>query len=382
MRHTAKIESLGILAGGIAHDFNNLLTGILGNASLILETLPSESPEAEYATEIMRAGESAADLTRQILAYSGKGSMVTRNLDISSVVTAVHGMIRRLLAKNVEVVFEMSHDLPPVFGDAGQIQQIAMNLIINASESYPATSGGTISVSTDMVDLRSDFKHIGPGPVVAGPYVRLTVADNGCGMDSATQSKIFDPFFTTKFTGRGLGLSAVHGILRSHNGYLRLTSKPGEGTTFEVYFPVSTSRTQIVKHGAGKEKSPTGGTILVVDDEDIVRSVARSALEMHGYEVLTANDGKAGVELFRSKCEAIDMVLLDYSMPVMDGEEALGKIQSISRSVPVVLSSGYGESSSAERFKNGIIAGFLPKPYKVSELIAVTEQAIGRKKPV
>ncbi len=243
LQHTQKLESIGVLAGGIAHDFNNLLTGILGNAGLLRSDLPPGSPERDLAERIVTAGETAAALTHQLLAYSGKGMLVTEEVDLTAVVRESRSLVGPFM-NGVQLIYDLAEDLPPVAGDPGQIQQVIMNLIINAAESFqwpsqPRHSArrapGEIRLSTSSQNLDSSFFRSGDPDVEPGLFACIRVTDNGSGMDQEMQQKIFDPFFTTKFTGRGLGLAAVHGILRGHRGLLRLQSEPGVGTTFELY---------------------------------------------------------------------------------------------------------------------------------------------------
>ena len=355
MRHTAKIESIGILAGGIAHDFNNLLTGILGNASLMEETLPESSSDRALLQEIIRAARSAADLTRQILTYSGKSPFLMQPIDLSAVALESRAFVKRFIPVLVEIIFDTAPDLPYIEADAGQMQQLIMNLVINAAESFGESVKGSIRVTTrvESIDKRS--------------YVSLTVSDNGSGMDEATQKRIFDPFFTTKFAGRGLGLSAVHGILDGHKAILKVQSKPGEGTTFHISFPVSDRRP---RHNPLAEKSyrKGAGTILVVDDEPVVRNFAQAALVHLGYRVLLAENGTECVKLFRNLHTEISLVLLDFTMPVMNGEETFENLRGISPEMPVILSSGLSHAITAERFRGKAVAGFLSKPYTGAQL--------------
>jgi CheY-like chemotaxis protein/nitrogen-specific signal transduction histidine kinase len=367
LRHTAKLESIGVLAGGIAHDFNNLLTGILGNSSLLMETLPAGAPELELADEIMKASESAADLTRQILAYSGKGRFVVKIVDLSAVALDTRAFVRRFIPSKVELVYQLASDLPTIQADQGQMQQLTMNLIINAAESFGEGVGGKVTVATGTEHLEESFFRGGESRA-PGDYVTLTVSDNGSGMDEETQSRIFDPFFTTKFAGRGLGLSAVHGILRGHAGYLRLRSQPGGGTTFRLYFPadkIPASKTPVPQAvSAGR----ISGTILVVDDESTVRNFAKIALQKRGYSVLVAESGEECVALLLQPRNKVDLVLLDLTMPAMSGEEAFEQVRRIDPAVPVILSSGFSHATAAERFQGKNISGFLGKPYTGAQL--------------
>ncbi len=374
LRQTAKLESIGVLAGGIAHDFNNLLTGILGNSSMIAEGLPENVPEHEMAREIVRASQSAADLTRQILAYSGKGRFVMRSLNLSDLALESRSFVRRFIPRRVDLVFDTASGLPPIEADAGQMQQLMMNLIINAAESFGESDRGTVTVRTSAGYLDDGFFE-GAEVRAPGEYVVLTVADTGSGMDEATQRRIFDPFFTTKFAGRGLGLSAVHGILQGHRGYLRLKSHPGEGTTFRLYFPVS-SQPVIEKPARIVPAAKGSGTILMVDDETTIRTFAKLALENRGYKVVLAENGEESVEIFRKRHDTIDLVILDFTMPVMNGEEAYEHLRAIAPRVPVILSSGFSQVTAAERFRGKGLAGFLGKPYTIAQLTEAVESGL------
>src|SRR6185437_15376938 len=238
LRHAAKLESLGILAGGIAHDFNNLLTGIMGNASLILEDLPPGSRSIPFAENIVQASETAAQLTRQMLAYSGKGRFVLERVDLSREVREITPLLEASIPRMVALEMQLARALPLVEADPGQIQQLVMNLVINGAEAI-GNSAGTVTVATEVSHLDGNLPIVSGFPVPEGRCVTLRVLDTGCGMDAQTRSRIFDPFFTTKFTGRGLGLAAVSGIVRGHRAGLSLNSEPGCGTEFVIHFPIA-----------------------------------------------------------------------------------------------------------------------------------------------
>jgi DNA-binding response OmpR family regulator len=377
LNQAQKLKSLGVLAGGIAHDFNNLLTGVLGNASLLVDALPEDDCTHSMACEILKAGQSAALLTNQLLAYAGKGKSVTKALDLSEAVQESLPFVRRFVPKQIELTCVEEPHLPKIQADPSQIQQVVMNLIINAAESFTGRKSGTITVQTSQIVLDEAFFGAAERDLPAGEYVLLTVNDTGSGMDEATQRKIFEPFFTTKFLGRGLGLSAVHGIMTGHNGLLRLTSAPGRGTTFQLYFPAASVETgQSIKVGTIEAGYRGAGTILVVDDENTVRSFAKFALERSGFLVVTADDGKAGVALFRTMHQELRLVILDLAMPMMDGEQAFDEIRLISKSVPVILSSGYAELATSERFQGKELAGFLSKPYTAAALVSAVAKVL------
>jgi len=378
LRHTQKLESLGILAGGVAHDFNNLLTGILGNASLVLDGFAAHHPDRHLLEEVVKAAQRAADLTRQLLAYAGKGRFVMKTVDLSALVREISGLIQSSIPKYVNLRLQLADELPGVDADPGQLQQIVMNLVINGAEAIPP-EGGTVLLRTSLQPV--DENYIGTmssaGELLRpGNYISLEVHDTGSGMPEETISKIFDPFFSTKFAGRGLGLSAVLGIVRSHKGALKVYSTVGSGTTFKVLFPVSSQ--PLTSHPGLAAGSLAGsGTVLIADDEATVRETARHTLERYGYSAVAVEDGAKAVEQYRKQGNVIKLVLLDLTMPVMNGEQALREMQRINPGVRVLLSSGYNEVEAVQRFAGKGLAGFIQKPYtsaalaeKVKEVLA------------
>jgi len=385
MRDTAKLESLGVMAGGIAHDFNNLLTGILGNASLLAESV--NAGDRDLASEIVKAAERAADLTRQMLAYSGKGRFQVQTLDLSRQVTEILSLVQPMIDKKVKVELRLEKNLPCIEADSGQIQQLVMNLIINGAEAMEGAEGRVI-ITTHVADVdKTLISHtFANHDISPGKYVCLEVQDTGCGMSEDTKAKIFDPFFTTKFTGRGLGLAAVSGIVRGHKGALRVYSSPGEGTTFKVFFPsivgnaiAGNAIDGIAREpgaGAGFRSLEDRGTILLVDDEDIVRRLGRTCLERKGYQVIVASNGKEGVEIFRARPTEIILVILDMTMPVMGGEEALGLLRQTRPDLPVIVSSGYSEVEVIRRFTKYGVTHFIQKPYTASALLTKVKSVL------
>jgi PAS domain S-box-containing protein len=380
IRQQQKLESTGVLAGGVAHDFNNLLTGVLGNASLMLETLPHSDPNAMYLREIIQAAERAAHLTRQMLAYAGKGSFVRERLDLSTHVREIGTLIHAAIPRQVAVEMALAPDLPAIEADPGQLQQIIMNLVINAAEAIGEDRNGRVQVATRCEDISPaiDIQFIPERPA-PGVYVVLDVADNGIGMDEDVRAKIFDPFFSTKFAGRGLGLSAVLGIVRSGRGAVTVESTPGSGSRIRVYFPAVARAAPRAAPRAERSNEagltePRGG-VLVVDDEGLVREIAKSTLEHHGYSVLLANDGREAVEIFRKNARRINLVLLDLTMPLMGGEETLRALRRIQPGVSVILSSGYDEKDAMRKFNNSRLSGFLQKPYTAARLLSAVASA-------
>jgi PAS domain S-box-containing protein len=378
LRQAAKLESLGVLAGGIAHDFNNLLVGILGNASLMKTTVPATSPAQPMLDDVINAGERAAVLTRQLLAYSGKGKFVIQLVDISELVRDMTKLVQASVPKTLTLRLRLAPDLPPVVGDIAQLQQLVMNLVINADEAI-GNNPGLVTITTgeqQMVDREPRGSTVGGDRVAPGRYVFFEVEDNGAGMDEATIGKIFDPFFTTKLMGRGLGLSAALGIVRGHEGFMQVASSPGLGTTFRVLFPASQDRIVPPPVREMKEDLTGSGVILLVDDEEVVRRTAAAMLARLGYTILEAANGQEAIEVFQGNLSRIMLVILDLSMPVMGGEESLKRLKSIKPDVPVVLSSGYSETEAARRFRSTGAASFLQKPYTAQHLAELVKAAL------
>jgi two-component system cell cycle sensor histidine kinase/response regulator CckA len=367
VRHKQKLESMGLLAGGIAHDFNNLLTGILGHSSLVLEDGGLSAENRECIQNVVLAAENAAQLTRQMLAYSGRGRFVVESVALSRRVKEMLPLLQATLPKHVRMELDLADDLPPVEVDTAQLQQLLLNLVMNGAEAA-GFDGAFVRLSTRVAGLggHSLTDVIEGREIAPGTYVVLEVQDNGHGMDAATQARIFDPFFTTKFTGRGLGLAAVLGIVRGHKGAIQLRSQPGEGTVFSVYFPPTESMEQRPIH-AQPPLARGSGLVLVVDDEETIRRTAKLALERHGFTVLLARNGMEGVDLLREWAGRISVVLLDMAMPVMSGEQAFRKMVEMRPGIAVVATSGYDEEETVARFGEGL-AGFLQKPYTAMQL--------------
>ena len=370
LRQAQKLESLGVLAGGIAHDFNNLLTAILGNTEVALDRIPDDPALRSALQRIEATTQRGSDLARQLLAYAGKANFSVRPLDLNTIILEMGDLLSVSISKKVAILTDLEPDLLPVDADSAQFQQIVMNLVINASEAIGDHPGvvtlRTRSVSYSRADLATTF----PGQVLEpGPYVRMEVEDDGCGMDAETIGRIFDPFFTTKFTGRGLGLSAMLGIVRGHRAGIRVESTPGEGTCFILLFPASES-TVALAAPLSEPSLPMTGTVLVVDDEGIIRDLARSALEKAGFRVLEARDGLEAVEHFEARRDKIDLVFLDMTMPRMGGAEAFRRIRGLSPGVRVLLTSGYTQKESLESLADLPPDGFLQKPFRVRELVS------------
>jgi CheY-like chemotaxis protein len=377
------LESLGVLAGGIAHDFNNLLTGILGNASLALEEVEPDSSVRSRIEDVVTASERAAQLTRQMLAYSGKGQFLVRRIDLSASIRESVPLIKAAIPSTVELRFNLEEHLPAIEADVAQIQQVTMNIIINGAEAIPEGKPGTVTIATRRQEVDEGYirtQNVSRvGELKPAPYILFEVSDTGSGMDEATKGRIFDPFFTTKFTGRGLGLAAVLGIVRGHRGCIEVVSRPAQGTNFRVLFPAAERPAELQTPRHREIGNLSGcGTILVVDDEEIVRNTAKHALEHHGCQVLLAEDGAAGLAIFRRETEHITCVVLDLTMPVMSGEETFERMRSLRTDIPIILSSGYDAIESVRRFEGKGLAGFLQKPYKAAALVGIVKDVISR----
>ncbi len=372
LQQAQRMESLGVLAGGIAHDFNNILMAILGNADLALMRLPAESPAVGNLQQIESATRKAADLAGQMLAYSGKGRFLVEPIDLNRLIEEMIHILRVSISKKAVLKFNYGQEIPAVEGDATQLRQILMNLVINASEAIGDRSG-FIAISTGVAECDPAYLHGTPldDELPAGNYAFVEVADTGCGMDDATLQRLYEPFFTTKFTGRGLGMAATLGIVRGHKGAIRVDSTVGKGTTFRVLLPASTRATLSADTGATGSEWRGSGTVLLVDDEETLRAVGREMLQELGYRVLLASDGREAVGLFRERHGEIDWVLMDLTMPHLDGEQAFRELRRIDPAARVIMTSGYTEQEISQKFLGEGMAGFLQKPFRVSDLCAV-----------
>jgi PAS domain S-box-containing protein len=375
LRQTQKLESIGLLAGGVAHDFNNILTVIMGSASSGL----AECVSCEHCKAILSASERAAYLTRQLLAYAGKGHTVTRLIDLTDLVSRSKELLSASVPKRVSLGFSLSKDLPCLEADPSQIEQVLMNLVINAGEAIPPRSDGLIEIATRSFEVTPEIahRHSQAYDVAAGNYVCLEVRDDGDGMDEATASHIFDPFFTTKFTGRGLGLAALQGIVRTAKGFVEVGSSPGCGTTFRVFLPASgKKRPPESARSTPRQQVRGDSTILVVEDEEMVRKLACAILRRNGYNVLEAQDGKDALRVLADSPSLPSLVLLDLAMPVMGGDELLPILKAKFPSLKIVMSSGYPEDEARKVAPDGSIASFLQKPYTEAALTEKIAQAL------
>ncbi|MFA6566997.1 MAG: ATP-binding protein [Victivallales bacterium] len=382
LRQVQKLESLGIMAGGIAHDFNNILASILGNASLVLSDLPEDSPFVQSLSEIEAAARRASKICHQMLVYSGRGFPNIAAVNLNRVVFEISSLLKVTISKRITLKYELKEPLASIMADTTQISQIIMNLLTNAAEAIGDREGHICFSTGEMECNRSWFQgaHL-PQDIVPGRYVFMEVKDTGCGMREETLHRMFDPFFTTKFTGRGLGMAVVLGIVRNHKGAIKVESAPGAGTVFRVVFPLSDEVSENIRESPNVIPPKIGaGTVLLVEDEDAVRLVCKRMLERGGFKVLPAENGRRGIELFRLHENEIGCVILDYSMPDMTGEEVFLVLKKINPDVRVLLSSGYSDLAF-DRLTGMGVTGFLDKPYEYStlidEVLAVQNSASG-----
>jgi len=380
LQHAQKLESLALLAGGIAHDFNNLLVGILGNVALALSELDEESPLLPVLEDAQGSARRAAELTKQMLAYSGRGRFVLSYVDLNTLLEETRGLLHSAMPKTARLELDLAEELPTVRADPGQLRQVIVNLVSNAADALGENSG-RISVRTSTHEADSEYlaSSYYDDSLPAGRYVCLEVTDTGAGMDAATTAKIFDPFFTTKFTGRGLGLAAVLGIVRGHHGAVRVDSAVGRGSSFRLLFPAADAPARVASPSEPPESGTFTGTgyILIADDEETVRNVAQRVLTQRGHRVLVAEDGIDAVEKFRAHAGAIMLVLLDLTMPGIGGEQVFRELTRIQPGVPVILTSGYSEQDVTASFASEGLAGFLQKPWGPDELLGSLRRVLG-----
>jgi two-component system, cell cycle sensor histidine kinase and response regulator CckA len=378
-RQAQKLESLGVLAGGIAHDFNNLLAAIGGNLELAQMNM-RPNPDAEpFLVKIEKILKRASDLTRQMLAYSGKGRMLVRRLNLNQVAEEMPHLLEVSISKRVRLDYQLQAELPPIEADPVQIQQVIMNLVTNASESI-GDHDGTIILRTGAEYLSNPQDQLESHGWLLHPslYVTLEVADTGCGMSAETRRRLFDPFFTTKFSGRGLGLSAMLGILRGHNAGIRIRSREGEGSSFKLYFPASVTGALAAEPvPEAKRAVAHSGTILVVDDEPDILEATAELLHAMDFTVHQARDGQEAVDMVRARPREFALVLMDLTMPRMDGREAAHILQALDPDLKIVLCSGFNESDVAKDFPPpSALSGFLQKPFTMRALRETVEQAL------
>jgi signal transduction histidine kinase/CheY-like chemotaxis protein len=387
LHQSERLESMGLLVGGVAHDFNNLLVGVLGNAELLLIELPDDSPASAYAGAIKSAASHLSELTRQLLACGGNGSVDLRPVDLSALVEEMTPLLRMSCGRQTALKSHLTDGLPVIAGDVCQLRQLLLNLVANA--------GAATKDASAPVHVRTGARHMTRAELSSallghelheGEFVYLEVSDRGTGMDSETVARVFDPFFTTRKLGRGLGLSAVLGVVRRHRGAIAVRTRLGHGTTFTVFIPVPTTiqRKRIAvkpQETTGAASSPTAsnnGVALLVDDEAPVRRVCKSMLECLGFEVITANSGEEAVAVASRRVQSLGLVILDLTMPGMDGVQTLQRLREIRADLPVIISSGLDRLNVQERFGGGHSgAAFMRKPYTFSDLREKVAQVQG-----
>ena len=373
VQHRQRLESLGLLTGGIAHDFNNLLAVILGHADLALPEIPEASRARASIEKVIAAAKSAAELTHQMLAYSGRGKFAIEPVNLTELIEHATRLIASLISKKALLQLDLAPEPIVVEGDPAQLRQVIVNLITNASDAI-SDRPGIIRVTTGTQEITGSDQLVSVLPDVQlppGRYVFVEVSDTGCGMDEATLGRIFDPFFTTKFTGRGLGLAAVQGIVRGHRGTLQVKSEPGRGTNFRVLFPASEQRA--ARSATFKQELEDhwhyAGVVLIVDDEPGVRALASEILGRLSVSCLTATDGYDAMRQFEAHADEISAVLLDLTMPGLDGSEVLARLREMKPDVKVILCSGFDANDASSGLGENRPSRFLRKPYTPSELI-------------
>ncbi len=382
IQQTKRLESLGLLAGGIAHDFNNLLVAIMGNADLAETVLEPDHPARDHVEEVLRASQRAADLCQQMLAYAGKGRSTVEPVDLNEVVQEMADLMEVSLPPTAELTLRLAPRLPAVMGDVVQLRQVVLNLLTNAADAVGARRGWI-----ELVTFRSEFDPVGETEAVvdarpdAGPWVGIRVADTGIGMDEETRQRIFDPFFSTKARGRGLGLAAVLGIVRGHQGALTLRTTEGRGSEIQVLLPALPSERRAVapvSENPLADEAIVGGRILVVDDEESVREVAEAMLQVLGLEVVVARDGLEALERFEERPDSIDLVLMDLTMPRMGGAEASQALRALRPDLPIILSTGYLDAAGPLAERDDL--PLLKKPYRREQLYRMVRELLAGKR--
>ena len=372
-----KMEALGTLAGGVAHDFNNLLGAVMGYADLAIHLAEENQDNRRHLGSIIQAAERARNLVRQILTFSRKLETRPRPMDLNREVRQAAQLLERALPKMIAVHLDLAQDLKVINGDPSQIEQVLINLGANAGDAMPGGGRLTIATRNLVLDESASRQRLGVEP---GEYVELSVADTGCGMDPHVISHIFDPFFTTKEVGRGtgLGLSTAYGIVKNHHGHIECTSRPGQGTVFRILLPVAESEAgePIPEPAPGQVVRGGDETILLVDDEEMLREMGREVLENRGYRVLEARSGEEALSIYREKAAAIHLVILDLGMPGMGGERCLVQLMAADPQVKVLVASGYTQDEQVRRVNGLGAAGFLGKPFRESQLAAEVRRVL------
>lgn len=373
-----KLESLGVLAGGIAHDFNNLLAVIQGNAELASREVQPGSDGFKFLEQIEKASQRSGELCKQLLSYAGKGKLTMQPIDLNQVIQEFSQLLQVSVSKNTKIKYSLLKNLPPIMGDATQIRQVILNLVINASEAI-GDSQGIITLATGIMHAtKSDLLETKFGKDFdEGDYVYFEVNDTGSGMDSRTINRIFDPFFTTKFSGRGLGLAAVLGIVRSHKGTLKVTSEKNRGTNFRILIPpCPVSKLEKTTANSNPQVWKSSGLALIVDDEDSVRLMATHMMHTFGFEVLEASDGDEAIQIFKDRSGEIDLVLLDITMPRLSGDKVCSELYSFNPAAQILLMSGYSQEHTTDLFQGKKLPGFIQKPFKLVTLMEKVRETL------
>jgi signal transduction histidine kinase/ActR/RegA family two-component response regulator len=379
LRQAQKMEAIGTLAGGVAHDFNNILTAIIGYGNIVKMKMKPDDPQRVAMDQILASSDRAAHLTQGLLAFSRKQVINPRPIDLNAVVTSVEKLLMRLIGEDVELAVSLSATGLIVMADAGQFEQILMNLATNARDAM--LNNGSLGITTQEVELTQDFV-VAHGFAKPGKYALITVSDTGTGMDAAIRDKIFEPFFTTKEVGKGtgLGLSIVYGIVKQHNGYINVYSEPGKGTTFKLYFPLIVTEAAEAKTEA--LIMPTGGTetILVAEDDENVRKLVWDVLTGFGYRMIEAVDGQDAVEKYTARAKEIDMLLLDVIMPKKSGKEVYDAVKAIRPDAIALFMSGYTADIISKKgmFEEGV--EFLSKPVSPFDLLRKIRELLDKRK--
>jgi signal transduction histidine kinase len=370
LRQAEKLESIGLLAGGIAHDFNNQLTGIMAFADLIRSSPHANEELRDHADNILASSQRSAELTSQLLAFARKGKILTVTTDIHRVIHDTITLIRHTFDKRITIAEQCTAVFPFITGDPTQLHSALLNLALNARDAMP--EGGTITFYTDNVSLDETFCRSLPCDIVPGDYLRVTIADTGFGMDKSIKQRIFEPFFTTKEPGKGtgMGLPAVYGTIRSHNGAIIVTSAPGKGSVFTLYFPYlkNVDQAPVKKNGIVPDLGPKAGNVLLVDDEPIVCRSIENMLKKMGFSVVIRTNGKEAVDFYKDHWETVDLVIIDMVMPVMNGKEAFSAMKKINPDVFVLIASGYSLDSEAQGILYQGIKGYIQKPFIMEDL--------------
>jgi PAS domain S-box-containing protein len=372
MVNAQKLEGLGVVASGIAHDFNNVLTAVITQTSNALLHLPEDHPARQNIQQIAQVSEDATSLTRQLLTYAGEAQYQLVPLDLNKTVTEIILLLRRTISKSISLNSTLAPGLPHVLADVGQIQQVIMNLVVNAAESYQGTPG-TVEISTSV---QAGSNHASETALAT---ICLSVSDKGLGMDKETADRIYDPFFSTKFQGRGLGLAAVQGIVRAHRGEIRLTTAIQQGTTFTVQLPAAINLPPVAAPKPPAIVASTSSVpelILIIDDEKVVRTALVEFLQLRGYKVLAADNGRNGIDLFQQHQNEISLILLDMTMPVMGGPEAFGHLRQLAPTIPVLFLSGLNEPEELRQHVGQKGTDFLKKPFRLDQLMKKIEEVM------